>query len=221
MKQLSSIHSRLWRWLSLRLGISFIVFVALVAVFVALADEVREQETLAIDQWILQAVHGFENSFLDHTVPIFTEVGGAIGVTLLSAIILGVLLIKKRRNDAILVSAGVAGAVAINFVLKSFFGRTRPDLWERLVHEASYSFPSGHAMASATLGLTVVLVLWRTKWRWWSVAIATCYIVFVGLTRLYLGVHYPTDILAGWVVSAAWLMFVHMALHEWGLFRKS
>ena len=108
----------------------------------------------------------------------------------------------------------MAGATVMNQVLKYIFERARPQLWEQLVHETSYSFPSGHAMVSAALGLAVVAALWNSRWRWWAVGVATVYILFVGFSRLYLGVHYPTDVLGGWLVSAAWVTAVALVLRR-------
>ena len=118
-------------------------------------------------------------------------------------------LATKRKYLALLqMLVGVGGAVLLNMLVKGFFARQRPDLWERLVTETSYSFPSGHSMASAALALSVVLITWNTRFRWWVVAAASLYVVTIGFTRLYLGVHYPTDVLAGWSLGAAWVLFV-------------
>jgi len=82
------------------------------------------------------------------------------------------------------------------------------------VHEAGYSFPSGHAMASAALGLALAVALWNSRWRWWGLVFAVVYIAFVGYSRLYLGVHYPTDILAGWLVSGVWVLAIALLIRS-------
>jgi undecaprenyl-diphosphatase len=126
-----------------------------------------------------------------------------------------ILWLKRRRYAALALAAGVGGAAAMNLVLKYLFERTRPDLWTRLVHETSFSFPSGHAMASSALAFSLIVIFWRTRWRWWIIAAGVLYMVTIGFTRLYLGVHYPTDIIGGWVVSMGWVAIVAAVISEY------
>lgn len=176
--------------------------------FVGLSDEVREMETLPFDIAVLNSVHGLSNHFLDAFMPVATDIGGVVGVVAITLIMTALFVYKNEQRRALMVSITVAGAAGINLILKSVFERARPDLWETLVREPGFSFPSGHAMASAALGAAIVVALWDSRWRWWAFTAATFYIVFVGFSRLYLGVHYPTDILAGWLVSGGWVMAV-------------
>ncbi len=187
---------------------AFVLFTALIAGFANLADEVIEGDTLPFDTALLEAIHSIHTPLLDSIIAIATDSGGVIGVALITMVATTVFAIKRKYRAVVQLLLGVVGAAAINLVLKSLFTRTRPDLWEQIVHEASYSFPSGHAMASSALALSLVLILWHTRARWWVVGSAAVYMLFVGLTRLYLGVHYPSDILAGWILSAAWVALV-------------
>jgi undecaprenyl-diphosphatase len=98
--------------------------------------------------------------------------------------------------------------VTLNLLLKELFGRDRPTLWETLVTEHGFSFPSGHAMASSALGFSIMVTLWNTRFRVPACIVAGFYIVLVGFSRLYLGVHYPTDVLAGWVLSGTWVILM-------------
>ncbi len=182
--------------------------------FVKLAWDVREYDTLAFDEQVLLAINGMSDGFLDAFVPVATDIGGVVGVTLLTLIAVGAFVYKKEYIRAIFVALGVGGVVALNLILKAIFERARPNLWEQLVVEPSYSFPSGHAMASAALGLVIVVALWDSRWRWWACGAAAVYILFVGFSRLYLGVHYPTDVIAGWLVSGAWVMAVALLLRS-------
>ena len=138
----------------------------------------------------------------------FTNLGGVEGVLAIGAIITIYLIVKKRYNDLFLLVGGVGGVAIANAVLKLLFHRDRPSLWPHLVHETSFSFPSGHAMASASLATVIVLLFWQTRYRWWVVAAAGIYTIVIGFSRLYLGVHYPSDILAGWSVSVVWVILV-------------
>ncbi|QQS21922.1 phosphatase PAP2 family protein [Candidatus Saccharibacteria bacterium] len=193
---------------------AFVVFALCTMGFVALARDVNEHETMAYDTALLRFVHSGETHFLDTFVPLATDIGGVIGASLLTLLILGLFVYKREYVRALGLFMCVAGAAILNLILKSVFERARPDLWERLVNEASYSFPSGHAMASAAIGIGLTVALWNSRWRWWAFAASTAYVLFVGYTRLYLGVHYPTDILAGWLVSGAWVMAVALMIRS-------
>ena len=87
--------------------------------------------------------------------------------------------------------------------------RMRPDLWLSITPETTYSFPSGHAMASATLAMAIIMLCWPTRARWWVTIVAIVLAVLVGVSRIYLGVHYPSDILTGWIASIAWVVGIH------------
>jgi undecaprenyl-diphosphatase len=192
----------------------FAVFAICVMGFVKIAWEVREQETNTFDDAVLNGIHSISNPFLDNFVPIATNAGGVLLVSVMTLIILGLFIYKNEYRRAVLVGVAMAGAAFLNVVLKAVFERARPDLWDKLVHESSYSFPSGHSMMSAALGLALVVALWNSRWRWWAVGLAALYIPFIGLTRLYLGVHYPTDVVAGWLVSGAWVMAVALLMRS-------
>lgn len=179
-----------------------------VLAFSVLAVLVLNGVTTSFDEatllWINQhASPGFDSFFVA-----FTELGGLIVVTVVSALLFGYFLYRKKYTKALLVAAGVGGAALMNIILKSIFDRPRPDLWEWLVVETHFSFPSGHATASMALAIVVVALLWKTKWRIASMIGAAMYILSIGFSRLYLGVHYPTDILGGWLLGAAWVLLV-------------
>jgi membrane-associated phospholipid phosphatase len=87
---------------------------------------------------------------------------------------------------------------------KATLQRVRPQLWQSPAPEYDYGFPSGHAMANIAFVVTVVILSWRRPWRGWIVGVGAIYVLTIAWTRLYLGVHYPSDILAGWLASVAW-----------------
>lgn len=188
-----------------RAFVAFLALIVPVVVFVELADEVREGEPLPFDREVLLSINSLASPLLDTVSVIATQFGGVIGVVALT--VGGAVLLwgRAKRRMATLLTMGVGGAVLLNLLLKVVFQRDRPQLWERLVTENSYSFPSGHAMASSALALSLIVICWPTRLRWVSVAIAALYMIVIALTRLYLGVHYPSDILAGWAISAAWI----------------
>lgn len=184
-------------------------FIILSVLFVKLADELREGDTLEFDRQVLLWINQNSVAFLDGAMPILTNLGGFIGVAAATAVLVGLAVLKRNYRLVLLLVIGVVGAVIVNVVLKLIFARERPDLWAQLVNENGYSFPSGHAMASAALAFSLLIALWRhRRYRVSMVILATLYIGFVGFSRMYLGVHYPSDIVAGWLVSGAWVAIV-------------
>ena len=124
--------------------------------------------------------------------------------------VLMALVLRRRFRDGLFFGIAVIGSAVLDIVAKNYFARMRPDLWLSITPETTYSFPSGHAMGSSTVGMAVILLCWPTRWRW-PVMIATAVFVFlVGLSRVYLGVHYPSDILAGWTAAIAWTFGMYM-----------
>lgn len=194
--------------------VSFAAFSFCALVFTKIAKDVFiDRETMPFDRGILLAINKISDPFLDAFMPVATDLGGVIGVGLLSILFVGMFVYKAEYRRATIIAVSVAGAAILNQILKAVFERQRPDLWTQLIHESSYSFPSSHAMASAALGFAIIACLWRSRWRWYGVGAGVTYILFVGFSRMYLGVHYPTDIMAGWVVSGAWVAIVTALLH--------
>lgn len=186
----------------------FAIFAICMMGFVKIAWDVREKDTVVFEDMILNNIHHIANPFLDAFMPVATDAGGIFAVAGISLVIMGIFIYKNEYRRAVFMALCMGGAVVLNVILKAVFERARPDLWDQLVHESSYSFPSGHSMMTAALGSALIVALWNSRWRWWAIGFAAIYIPFIGFTRLYLGVHYPTDVLAGWLVSGAWVMAV-------------
>ena len=191
-----------------KLSFAFGMFLIASIGFAMLADEVREGDTQLFDVAILQAIHAHASPALDSFFIAYTEIGSVVSVAGVTILLVGYLWLTARRYKALLLFFAVGGAGLVNYVLKFLFERARPDLWTHLVEEASFSFPSGHAMGSSAFAFGLVAILWNTKWRWLALVVASVYVVSIGFSRLYLGVHYPTDILAGWLLSLVWVTFV-------------
>lgn len=212
---------RLPRTLSRRdwqiLAILFIGLVSCGWLFGIIADEVVEGDTLSYDVAILRWIHQAHSLWLDQAVPILTHLGGVITVAVVALVAFLVAVYYRRRRTALIIGLGVGGAALLNIILKALFQRDRPSLWERLVVEHSYSFPSGHAMASSALAFSIIIALWPTRYRYWALIIGSSYMVMIALTRMYLGVHYPTDIIAGWSVSALWVLLVAAIVRRWSI----
>jgi undecaprenyl-diphosphatase len=157
----------------------------------------------------------------------FTDLTALGGNTVLAAVTLIVVLylvLARRPGAAAFVIGSVAGGTLLTFLLKSGFDRPRPDLVAHIVSVSTPSFPSGHAMQSAIVYLTLGALLTRIEprriVRIYFVAVAVCLTLVVGFSRVYLGVHWPTDVLAGWLAGSAWAVLcwaVAMRLQRSGM----
>lgn len=203
-----------------RLLTAGLLFWVPVIIFIVLAEEVREKEPIPGDSAILQWLNQHSSPELDKAAVILTDTSGSLQAAVLSAIIITVLLALGRKRAGVMLLFSIGGASVINVLLKLFFARDRPDLWATVVTETSYSFPSGHAMGSAALAFGIIALLWDTKWRYPALVAGSLYTFLIGMTRLYLGVHYPTDVVAGWAVSLAWVIIVKVVLDHYAALRK-
>lgn len=176
---------------------------------VQLAHEVGEHETFALDKNILLSIHANATPTLDALVVHTTDIGSP-ALVLLVAFFIGVLMFVKKRMYCLYVLWGTLfGAAGLVFAIKLLIERPRPQLWsDLLMHETGFSFISGHATMTMALALALIATLWYTRWRWLTIGLGALYVLYVGFTRLYLGVHYPTDIIGGWMVATAWAMIV-------------
>lgn len=119
---------------------------------------------------------------------------------------------QRRGGRAVLVVLGAALSTALTSVGKAFFDRARPELWPRLVEEAGASFPSGHSAFAAAFAVLWMIFYWHTPQRGKVVAVAGWLMGLAGFSRVVLGVHYPTDVLVGWIVGAVSVLGVYMVM---------
>ena len=194
------------RWALLALFLS--IFAPLV-IFGRLAEDVWEREGFAWDAPLLWAIHAHATPTLDALMLLITEIGAPLPMIGFVAALLGVLAWRRRYGAVAFATVAVGGASLLNLLAKALFQRHRPALWPQLAPETDYGFPSGHAMGSLAVVATLVIILWPTRWRWVALIVGGLFVVLVGLSRLYLGVHYPSDVLAGWCASLAWVSGVY------------
>lgn len=198
-----------------RLLITFLAICVALFIFGKLASEVMDGDPLALDHFIISALRVSG----DPTTPIgprwllrmvrdVTALGGWTVLTLITVAVAGFLFIARRGATALFVVFAIAGGAILSTVLKSLFNRPRPDIVAHLVDVHSTSFPSGHAMNSAIVYLTLGAVLARTQQvralRIYLLLAAITLALIIGASRVYLGVHWPSDVLAGWIVGATW-----------------
>ena len=193
------------------LGAAFLLLLALWGL-AELADEVIEGETRAVDHRILEYVRTqwvvSEESTVAEIAENITALGGIPVLALVLASILGYMLLRRDFAHALYVAVVTVGGLLISLGLKSLFDRPRPTLVEPLEPVATASFPSGHSMISAFVYLTLAVLIVadeeRRAVKLYVLGIALVFTGLVGLSRIFLGVHFPTDVLAGWMAGLAW-----------------
>lgn len=170
------------------------------------ASAIQRSETYAVDTFGNTYIHGFQSPVMDVVMIAATEIGRDLGLVAIATVVSIVLIRAKRDREALFIAVVLGGSILLNWAMKLFFHRARPVVpWA--VTPADYSFPSGHSMNSMALGLAIALVVWRLAGpRWGAVAfVAGCLAAgVIGLSRVYLGAHYPTDVLGGFATAALW-----------------
>jgi len=213
----------IWQWVGRFELIAIILGMLVVGgiwLFVAVAGEVMEGDTQAFDERIILALRNPADradplgpSWLEEMGRDVTAMGGVALLTILTVGVVLFLFLQRTTRAAYFVTVAVVGGVLLGTLLKSFFERPRPDLVPHLSYVYTASFPSGHSLNAAVVYLTLGVLLARLQQH----RVLKIYIMFVaafitlavGISRVYLGVHWPTDVLAGWTAGAAW------ALHCW------
>jgi undecaprenyl-diphosphatase len=202
-------------------GLDLVVLLAALAVvgglwaFILIAAEVSGEHTQALDERILLSLRNPEDlkepvgpGWVQEAGRDMTAVGGVAFLTLMTLAVFGYLLISGKYGAAALVAGASVGGLVLSSVLKSFFHRPRPQVVPHLSIVETTSFPSGHSMLSAiiylTLGALLARFVERRRLKVYFIAVALILTLLVGCSRVYLGVHYPTDVLAGWSAGLVW-----------------
>ena len=197
---------------------SVFVTAMLLLVFGVIADAVLAGATTTLDQAIILMFRGGTDNLSGPIGPPWvremardiTSLGSVAVLGIVSAIVVAYLFLTRSRAAAVLVLVAVLGGVGVNSVLKIHFARPRPDLFVPAAKVFTASFPSGHATFSAITYMTLAALLARMttsrRLRYYFVTVAVVLTFMIGASRVYLGVHYPTDILAGWCIGSAWAL---------------
>lgn len=186
-------------------------------VFMKIAGEVMEGDARAIDLWILHLLRTGENQltpigplWLQEAIRDLTALGSPVVLTLTVGAVWGYLVMARQRIMSWLALGSALGGVLVAFSLKALFSRERPDAVFHAAIASGYSFPSGHAMMSAIVYLTMAALVARlaprTRLRLYVMAVALLITGLVGLSRIYLGVHWASDVVGGWAAGAAWAL---------------
>jgi undecaprenyl-diphosphatase len=189
--------------------LAFVGIAAGIWIFSLVAGAVMDGGSQALDTKLLLSISGANRSpELQESARDITALGGATVLTMITLITGGFLLLDGKKHMAIFLFASIAGGLLLSTMLKSLYQRPRPELVPHGSYVTSASFPSGHSMLSAITYLTLGALLARSQQRKrlkaYFLLIGGLLTFLVGLSRVYLGVHWPTDVLAGWTAGASW-----------------
>jgi undecaprenyl-diphosphatase len=217
--------SRVRRWLTERIkwlrapelgvGVILVVIGVLVTGFLFLGSEVAEGDTGAFDRTILLAFRHTPDDplgppWFEAAVMHISALGSAAVTFLVTAIAAAYFALAGMKRYAVLVVAAAAGTELWMWLLKSLYGRTRPDVVTHLDPLESLSFPSGHSTIAAALYMTLAVLIARAlktrRLRIFVVVTGAALALLIGTSRVYLGVHYPTDVVGGWTLGLAWAL---------------
>jgi undecaprenyl-diphosphatase len=217
---------RFLRWLEVRTLALLAAVGGVVWGFLALSDEVSENSTSGVDRMIMLAMRerGHPNDPLgpptfEEAMRDVTALGGFTVIILVTIVAASTLIYFRRWRQAVVFTATVLIADATGEILKGVFNRPRPDLVPHGSYVYSQSFPSGHSLLSAATFLTLAGILAgmqeRRRFKIFFVTLAIALTVAIGVSRVYLGVHWPTDVLGGWSLGAAFALAARLAMGAW------
>lgn len=189
-----------------------------VLAFIEIADDMSEADGQRFDQAVLAMMRPVADDpgrpwgpwWLHEAAADITSLGGISVLGLFALIAIGFLVMQRKRLSALLLIVGLAGGVVLSEGLKAVFERERPPLEYQTVETLNASFPSGHALLSTVFYLTLGVMLTRAfsqrRLKAYALGVGVTVALLVGVTRIYLGAHWTTDVVAGWCVGAAWAM---------------
>lgn len=196
-----------------------------VMVFVEVADDMTESDGQAFDQAVLAALRPHADApgtpwgpwWLHEAAADLTALGGIAVLGLFAVVAMIFLVMQRKRLSATLLAVGLIGGVGLSEGLKSVFQRARPPAEYQAVETLNASFPSGHALMATVFYLTLAVMLTRASPRRrvkaYVLGVGMTLALLVGLTRIYLGAHWASDVFAGWSVGAAWAMVLWLIAH--------
>jgi membrane-associated phospholipid phosphatase len=185
--------------------------------FLDLAELVHAKSTTLqqidtrVHDWAVARRFADATSFFD----VMSTIGGPVGVAVIGVVVLVVLLVRKRLHRVVYFAFTAAGGGALDWELKRYFARARPAVAQMLMHASGYSFPSGHAMGSTVVFGALAYIAFRAfnRWRWKAaaIALASTLVMGVALSRVYLGVHWISDVGAGITAGLLWVTMTTVA----------
>lgn len=212
-----------WAGISLLTAVGFLLAAGAVTGFVAVADEVLEGETQAVDEAILRWLADVRIDWLDTVALQITALGNAATLIVVALSAAAILWAARRKVSVALLLVSLTSGTLVTYALKFGFDRPRPRVGAPIAEAITASFPSGHAMMAAVSYGTVAFLVGRMapgRVRWITWAGAALLVVLVGVSRLYIGVHYPSDVVAGWLGGIAWTALLVLLFRLLGAFAE-
>ncbi len=223
-KEISArLSRRLDLTLTVGLALGLLLSLGVIYLFAQITEEVLEGDTSRFDTAVLLWIDAHSPDWLYAPMRVVTALGDYWVILPLLAVAASAFYSLKWRISAALLVLSTCGGMVLTTALKSVFQRTRPELFESSYTAPFYSFPSGHAtVAVGFYGTLALLLAWRLEgFRRWAVAAAGALLVLlIGFSRLYLGVHYPTDVLAGYLAAPLWVGTIALAYFLWRVVRR-
>lgn len=180
----------------------------MIGVFLVLALLISRQQIADFDDYVTELVSRLYDPTTTAMMKVFTTIGSTLYVMIIGLFIIFLLITIGYRRELIFFIGVIACSGILNLLLKSIFHRARPNI-HRIVEASGYSFPSGHSMSAFTLYGVTIYFLWKHARHAWLrvtfVLVGAVLILMIGISRIYLGVHYPSDVAGGYVMGAAWL----------------
>ncbi len=183
---------------------------SLLSLFAKISKDLLYHELGTFDKVVTQYIQSFTTGEITKITIFITQIGSPLGDTIVMLAADGYLLFRLKHTwETLVLAISLAGGALLNLILKDIFHRARPNI-VHLVKVGGYSFPSGHAMISATFYGMLGYIIWlnlhehgKPSWYVWMLTIV--YVVAIGFSRIYLGVHFPSDVVAGFAAGGVWL----------------
>jgi undecaprenyl-diphosphatase len=192
-----------------------VALIASLVVLGSIAEGVRDQEVFALDTWATPYLHGIASPGLDALMNTLTDMGSSMVIVPVFVVVMAGLLWKRRFGSALFLGVASGGALLLNATMKLIFERPRPQLsWAQVLPD--YSFPSGHTMNGVVFYVALAVIAWSILGRrvgLVSLGLAVVLGIGIGVSRIYLGYHYLTDVVGGLLAGLAWLLIVGAAFH--------
>lgn len=186
--------------------------------FCSMAILVKARILYRFDHTVIHFIQGLESEPLTIVMKFFTRIGSFPSIMVIFLLVLIILVFYKSKVKLLIFGAVVLGTPILNTILKLSFHRVRPNL-HRLIEIGGYSFPSGHSMNAVSVYCVIAYLLWNQIpgriGRIVLIITTSLFILMIGISRIYLGVHYPSDVLAGYLASSSWILAVIWFYHKY------
>lgn len=195
--------------LTKKISIPLLVAALCLSAFISIALSISDNQIHRFDAVLIDLIQGMESPGMTQFMQFFTWIGSELQVVVITVIVMLILYVFLRHKRELLFLAIVlAGSTLLNAVIKLLFQRARPTI-NRIIEVSGYSFPSGHSMAAFSLYGGLAFLIWKHiptfAGRVCMIAASAAFILMIGISRIYLGVHYPSDVVGGYFLSGCWL----------------